>query len=99
MIDTLFSEIYIHHFRKKRLSSVYNLDNLKDISTSEEIPSTMVKEPTERISKEMRLENWSIEERQLETENTDPSRKRVREMFLRLVLKMFLCKLDIIKPL
>lgn len=78
---------------------MYNLDNLKDISTSEEIPSTMVKEPTEMISKEMCLENWSIEERQLETENTDPSRKRVREMFLRLVLKMFLCKLDIIKPL
>lgn len=89
MIDTLFSEIFIHHFRKNRLSSVCNLDNLKDISTSEEIPSTMVKEPTERISKEMCLENWSIEERQLETENTDPSRKRVREMFLRLVLKMF----------
>lgn len=49
----------------------------------------MVKEPTERISKEMCLENWSIEKRQLETENTDPSRKRVREMFIRLVLKMF----------
>lgn len=90
MIDTLFSEIFIYiTLEKKRISSVYNSDNLKDISTSEEVPSTMVKEPTERISKEMCLENWSIEGRQLGTENSDPSRKRVRERFLRLVLKCF----------
>lgn len=81
--------LHIHHFRKKRISSVYNSDNLKDISTSEEVLSTMVKEPTERISKEMCLENWSIEGRQLGTENSDPSRKRVKERFLRLVLKCF----------
>lgn len=68
---------------------MYNSDNLKDISTSEEVPSTMVKELTERISKEMCLENWSIEGRQLGTENSDPSRKRVKERFLRLVLKCF----------
>lgn len=68
MIDTLFSEIYIYiTLEKKRISSVYNSDNLKDISTSEEVLSTMVKEPTERISKEMCLENWSIEGRQLGT--------------------------------
>lgn len=90
MIDTLFSEIFIYiTLEKKRISSVYNSDNLKDISTSEEVPSTMVKEPTERISKEMCLENWSIEGRQLGTENSDPSRKRVKERFLRLVLKCF----------
>lgn len=47
---------------------MYNSDNLKDISTSMEVPSTMVKEPTERISKEMCLENWSIKGRQLGTE-------------------------------
>lgn len=68
---------------------MYNSDNLKDISTSMEVPSTMVKEPTERISKEMCLDNWSIEGRQLGTENSDPSRKRVKERFLRLVLKCF----------
>lgn len=68
---------------------MYNSDNLKDISTSMEVPSTLVKEPTERISKEMCLDNWSIEGRQLGTENSDPSRKRVKERFLRLVLKCF----------
>lgn len=78
---------------------MYNLDNLEDMSTSEEVPSTMVKKPTERISKDICLENWTLEERKLGTENTDPSRKRVRQRFLRLMLTFFLCKLDIIKAL
>lgn len=78
---------------------MYNLDNLQDMSTSEEVPSAMVKKPPQQISKEICLENWSSEERKLGTENTAPSRKRVRQRFLRLVLTLFLCKLDIIKPL
>lgn len=49
--------------------------------SSEEVPNTMTKEPAERISKEMCLEIWSLEERKLGSENTDLSRKRLRQKF------------------
>lgn len=44
----------------------------------EEVLTTMAKEPAERISEGMCLENAPLEEIKLGTENTDPSRKRVR---------------------
>eukprot|EP00105_Crassostrea_gigas_P020708 XP_011439568.1 PREDICTED: uncharacterized protein LOC105336803 [Crassostrea gigas] len=44
--------------------------------SSGEVLCTMTKEPAERISEGMRLENSPLEEIKLGTENTDPSRKR-----------------------
>lgn len=61
----------------KQLRFSFNLGHLEGISR-EEVLGTMTKEPAERISEGMRLENSPLEEIKLGTENTDPSRKRVR---------------------
>lgn len=76
--DSYYSlrNLHAHHLTKRLRFSFY-LGNLEGIS-NEEVLGTMTKEPAERISEGMRLENSSLEEIKLGTENTDPSRKRVR---------------------
>lgn len=54
----------------------------------EEVLTTMAKEPAVRINEGMCLENAPLEEIKLGTGNTDSSRKRVRQRFLNLMIKI-----------
>lgn len=54
----------------------------------EAVLTTMAKDPTVRINEGMCLENAPLEEIKLGTGNTDQSRKRVRQRFLNLIIKI-----------
>lgn len=54
----------------------------------EEVLTTMAKEHAVRFNEGMCLENAPLEEIKLGTGNTDPSRKRVRQRFLNLMIKI-----------
>lgn len=78
MIHTIVSKNQLAHHLTKRLRFSFNLGNLEGMSSGE-VLTTMTKEPAEKISEEVCLENAPLEEEiKLGTKNTDPSRKRVR---------------------